>query len=230
MNDQPIPPTSHEIHPVRLELDAEIWAHRLHYGQERDGYSALYWLTTVRDVQRLLRGEREHPLRCDASPERDATWRDAVIVDLLDAHRDCPHPLWTLLLCVAFERHILEARGWLGEDWPEAEAARLVHGAFEASLAALSRFEGIRRSVLLVERRLAENTMAVVARRRRKPPLGRPAVPCARDERREQRAAVRDAVIKARFRRTVESSRAGEGRRQRAKPIVVARSAWRVGR
>ncbi len=178
----------------------------------------------------LRGGTRLDIRRVADSPEAEEARRDAVIVDWLGAHRDFPHPLRRCSCAWRSSATSSKRPGGSGGDWPEAEAARLVYGAFEASLAALSRFEEIRRSVLLVERRLAENTMAIVAIRRRKPPLRRPAAPWARDERREQRAAVRDAVIKARIRRSAESSRAREARRQRAKRMVVARRAWRVGR
>jgi hypothetical protein len=165
-----IPIVQPSIHPTRFPLDEAIWEHRVHYGQERDGYASLYWLTTLRDVTRVLRGEAEHPLAPERPRDQTATWRDAVVVDLLDAERDHPHVLWKLLLVVAFEERILEAARLLGtalEGVGDHDATRLAMGAFVASVVAVSRFEEIRESVRLVEVGLEARVMAMAGLRRR---------------------------------------------------------------
>jgi hypothetical protein len=166
MQTHPTHSILHSLHDhPRLDLDLAIWQHRMHYGQERDGYPTLYWLTTVRDVQRFLRGERTNtPLDCidHSDPE---TPRHGAIVDLLDAARDYPHPLWLLLLMVAFEDDIFRARLELGTT-PDANDDRRVLAAFESSVAAVSRFEGVVESVRLVSRGLYERIEDIVEARR----------------------------------------------------------------
>lgn len=158
------------IHPdhdsPRLAADDAAWHHRLHYAQERDGYRALCRLTTVRDVARFVRGERPYPLGEATGPDEPAPWRDHVLVDLLDANRDAPHPVWSALLVIAFEDDILQARLALGAT-PDANHDRRVLAAFEASVAALSRFEEIAESVRLVSRGLHERIAAWMEARRR---------------------------------------------------------------
>jgi hypothetical protein len=146
-------------------LAAASWDDRIHYSQERDGYASLYLLTTVRDVQRFLRGEIAYPIACD-DDEEEATPREEVIVDLLDASRDDPHPVWTLLLVVAFEEDLRKARDRLGKT-PDAADDQRVASAFERSVDALTRFEEIRASARFVQASLRARITAMLVSRRR---------------------------------------------------------------
>lgn len=128
-------------------LDNVILEQRIRYAAERDDFHTYFEFATVRDIQRILRGQTP---REDVHESR----RDTVI-DLLCAQQRSPHTLWTLLLIQAFEDDLIARRRALSET-EDVALDNLVLGTFIEALDAIPHLveaEDLRRWVLHASRR-----------------------------------------------------------------------------
>ena len=141
-------------------------AHAAHYAEEHDRYLALGGLPTVLDVERLLRAEHDDAL-FDVFDEDPREVRDFVVRDLLRAAGERPHPVWTLLLAIAFEDELLGgyAEALAFEDEPQE--GKVVE-AFEACLEALDPMDPIETWIDGVRDRLATSLSPGGTGRRRR--------------------------------------------------------------
>ena len=102
-----------------LSLACAIADARIRHAAERLDFHAHFEFMTVDELQRVLRKKR--------------TRRQELTVDLLEAQQEHPHPLWTLLLLVAFERELVRRRRSLSAA-PDVALDHLVVDAFVATV------------------------------------------------------------------------------------------------